>query len=50
MCIRDSNNDGPREITKVEFYSYGVSKKEKEDHDRFISAMPVKPLWDDYEV
>jgi DNA polymerase-3 subunit epsilon len=48
--ILENNNDGQREITKVEFYSYGVSKKEKEDHDRFISSMPVKPLWDDYEV
>ena len=39
-----------REIKKIEFYSYGVSEQEKEDHESFISAMPVKPLWDDYEV
>ena len=48
--IFENNNDSPREIKKIEFYSYGVSEQEKEDHESFISAMPVKPLWDDYEV
>ena len=48
--VLENNNDNPREIKKIEFYSYGVSEQEKEDHESFISAMPVKPLWDDYEV
>ena len=48
--IFENNNDNPREIKKIEFYSYSVSEQEKEDHESFISAMPVKPLWDDYEV
>ena len=48
--IFENNNDNPREIKKIEFYSYGVSEQEKEDHESFISAMPVKPLWDDHEV
>ena len=48
--IFENNNDNPQEIKKIEFYSYGVSEQEKEDHESFIRAMPVKPLWDDYEV
>ena len=47
--IIEANSTGSQEVQNVELYSYGVSKKEQEDHKNFINSMPVKPLWDDYE-
>ena len=46
----ENNKTNSPKIKKVEIYSYGVSKKEKEDHTNFINTMSVKPLWDDFEV
>ena len=46
----ENNQTNSPKIKKVEIYSYGVSKKEKEDHANFINAMTVKSLWDDFEV
>ena len=42
--LEDNRTNSPK-IKKVEIYSYGVSKKEKEDHANFINAMTVKSLW-----